>query len=186
MDKYHRRALRKWEAKKAKDQLKLEEFTRLHSYQQAQATIDEAVEAYEPAPNAVFVQARALCSDPYISTWNVNELLPLHWDGRWELMTSRRVRVFVSPLEIAAEIAERNHAKEQQYVWRLAHTLLCHRARANRIRDELLAKTTRFRAIYACRHGFKEELMMAVWHPRRVEKFLNTYGWEAYENLLGG
>ena len=31
----------------------------------------------------------------------------------------------------------------------------------------------------------KEELMMNVWHPQRVEKFLETYGWEAYDNLLG-
>ena len=31
----------------------------------------------------------------------------------------------------------------------------------------------------------KEQLMMSVWHPQRVEKFLETYGWEAYDNLLG-
>jgi hypothetical protein len=28
-------------------------------------------------------------------------------------------------------------------------------------------------------------LMAAVWHPRRVEHILDTYGWDAYENLLG-
>jgi len=27
--------------------------------------------------------------------------------------------------------------------------------------------------------------MAAVWHPRRVEHILDTYGWDAYENLLG-
>ncbi len=27
----------------------------------------------------------------------------------------------------------------------------------------------------------KEELMATVWHPRRVERLLETYGWDALE-----
>jgi hypothetical protein len=55
----------------------------------------------------------------------------------------------------------------------------------NAIREELIERTNRFRAIQTCRYGFKEELMMKAWHPDRVGKFLETYGWEAFDNLLG-
>jgi hypothetical protein len=52
------------------------------------------------------------------------------------------------------------------------------------IRDELVSAYPRWRAVLNCKH-LKEEIMMAAWHPRRVEHILTTYGWEAYENLLG-
>lgn len=52
------------------------------------------------------------------------------------------------------------------------------------IRDELLGVYPRWRAILNCK-ALKEEIMMAAWHPRRVEHILTTYGWEAYDNLLG-
>jgi hypothetical protein len=40
------------------------------------------------------------------------------------------------------------------------------------------------RAICKCK-TIKEELMAETWHPRRVERILETYGWDAYNNLLG-
>ena len=57
--------------------------------------------------------------------------------------------------------------------------------RLNVFRKEMLETAQKFRAIHNCRLVFKEELMMNVWHPRRVEHILETYGWDAYENLLG-
>jgi hypothetical protein len=52
------------------------------------------------------------------------------------------------------------------------------------IRGELKVAARRLRAIYNCK-TIKEDLMAAVWHPRRVEHILENYGWDAYENLLG-
>ena len=188
MDKYQRRQIARWEQKKAKDQAKLKEQLRLQSYQRNQEIINQAVKAYEPPGDVMFTKARALCSDPrYLSLGAGHTILPLHWDvDNWyTILMSRRIRLFGSPLEVAAEIMEQKREKDQRYVWKMAHTLLCYRARVNLIRDELLVKTTRLRAIQACRYGFKEELMMAAWHPRRLERILETYGWEAYDNLLG-
>ena len=56
--------------------------------------------------------------------------------------------------------------------------------RTARFRDELLGVYPRWRAVLNCK-AIKEELMMEAWHPRRVEHILTTYGWEAYDNLLG-
>lgn len=51
-------------------------------------------------------------------------------------------------------------------------------------RAELEIAARRSRCVQNCK-VIKEELMAAAWHPRRVEHILDTYGWEAYENLLG-
>ncbi len=50
------------------------------------------------------------------------------------------------------------------------------------MQDQVAAR--RWRAIHNCR-AIKEDLMAAAWHPRRVEHILETYGWDAYNNLLG-
>ncbi len=188
MDKYQRRAIRKWEDKKAKSQHKFDEYTRLHSYQHTQAVIDRAVEAYTPPGDVTFAKARVLSSNPYFVEMSRDIVLPHDWNRyhmRYMLMSSSRVRLFRTDMDIAAEIAEQKQEKDVGAVNRLARVLLCHQARVNAMRHELLVKTTRLRAIQNCRNGFKEELMMAVWHPRRVEKLIETYGWEAYDNLLG-
>ena len=52
------------------------------------------------------------------------------------------------------------------------------------IRAELDVASRRWRAIQNCK-TIKEDLMAAAWHPRRIERLLETHGWEAYENLLG-
>lgn len=49
---------------------------------------------------------------------------------------------------------------------------------------EFLSVYPRWRAVLNCK-AVKEELMAAAWHPRRVDHILETYGWEAYDNLLG-
>jgi hypothetical protein len=56
--------------------------------------------------------------------------------------------------------------------------------RLDPIREELAVAVHKSRTIHNCK-SIKEDLMAAVWHPRRVEHILENYGWEAYENLLG-
>lgn len=56
--------------------------------------------------------------------------------------------------------------------------------RLDLLREELAVAVHRSRTIHNCK-AIKEELMAAVWHPRRVERILETHGWAAYENLLG-
>lgn len=90
----------------------------------------------------------------------------------------------MSDMEIAAEIAEQKSQKREAQALQLAWKLSRHQSRITPIREELLQKTARLRAIQNCLL-VKEELMMNVWHPRRMEHILETYGWEAYENLLG-
>jgi hypothetical protein len=51
-------------------------------------------------------------------------------------------------------------------------------------RGELEVAARQSRGVQNCK-AIKEELMAAVWHPRRVERLLDTHGWEAYENLIG-
>lgn len=186
MDKHQRKALRKWETKKAKDQLKFEEYMKQHSREVAWAKVEQAIQDYEPPPDVVFSKALTLASK-YKSYRYVTPLLAFDEDAilRYYMIVSSRVRLFMTELDILAEIAERKADKLSRKAESLAFNLLRHQRRVDMIRDEMLIKTTRLRAIQNCRNGFKEELMMKVWHPDRVEKFLETYGWEAFDNLLG-
>lgn len=183
MDKHERKQLSRWETKKAKDQLRFEEYLRQHSHEMAWRKIEHAVQNYTPPQGIVFSRARALAST-FESRW---DRIPLWWDieGGFHMMYSRRIRLFVSDEEIAVEIAERKAEKQGRQTERVACALLRHKYRVNAIREELLVKTNRLRAIQNCRNGFKEELMMKVWHPSRVMKFIETYGEDAFDNLIG-
>jgi hypothetical protein len=201
MDKHQRKRLSRWEQKKGKEQFKFEEYMKRHSYDQASADIERAVQRYDPPAHVVFSRARALALD--IRSLIVREgrrealeraalLLPLWGEeeqGPYYLAIGaphpRRYPYYLTDSEIASEIAAGKASKEYREAVDLAFTLHRHRQRVDAIRDELTLKTTRFRAIQTCRYGFKEELMMKVWHPDRVGKFLETYGWEAFDNLLG-
>lgn len=55
--------------------------------------------------------------------------------------------------------------------------------RNRQLRADHMGGYARMQAILRCKQ-IKEDLMAAVWHPRRVGHILETYGWEAYENLL--
>ena len=201
MDKHQRKRLSRWEQKKGREQFKIEEYMKRHSYDQASADIKRAVQRYDPPSQVVFPQARALASDIRSLMFREGRrealeraalLLPL-WaedeQGPYHLAIGaplpRRHPYYLTDSEIASEIAAGKASKEYREAVDLAFILHRHRERVDAIRDELTLKTTRLRAIQACRYGFKEELMMKVWHPDRVGKFLETYGWEAFDNLLG-
>ena len=184
MNKHQRKQTARWEAKKAKDERKVEEHRRQHSYERTLEHIAQVVGEWEPCPSVVFAKARSLLkSMPGRYTVAINEEV-VEFLNRYRLVTSKRCRLFLSELEIAAEIAEEKTWKQEVQAYQLLHTLFRHEQRVNAIREELLEKTTRLRTIQTC-WLLKEELMMNVWHPRRVGYILETYGWEAYENLLG-
>lgn len=56
--------------------------------------------------------------------------------------------------------------------------------RLDPIREELAVAAHKSRTIHNCK-AIKEDLMAAAWHPQRIERLLETHGWEAYDNLLG-
>lgn len=185
MDKHQRKQIAKWEAKKAKDQRKFDEYMREHSQQRAMEHVERVVREWEPCPNVVFAKARTLLKDiPRRYVMDIADERVFEFLDRYRLVTSKRCRVFLTELDIAAEIAEEKCWKQEAQAHRVLHTLCRHSWRVNAIREELLDKTHRLRTIQNCLL-VKEELMMNVWHPRRMEQFLETYGWKAYENLLG-
>jgi len=187
MEKHQRRHIAKWEAKKAKELAKAEEERKRTSYQRTLQHIDQVVREWEPSPNEVFAGAKALADMPMFQPlWGRFEGGPrmfLYLDG-YRLMCSKRIQLSMTSLEVAAEIAEGKSWKLESQVLELARTLARHHSRVCAIQEELLEKTARLRTIQNCLL-IKEELMMNVWHPRRMQHILETYGWEAYENLLG-
>jgi hypothetical protein len=52
------------------------------------------------------------------------------------------------------------------------------------IRDELIQAYPRWRAVLNCK-VIKEELMMSVWHPRRIARILELGGHAALDNFAG-
>ena len=187
MEKQQRKQIAKWEAKKAKDQVKLEEERRRTSYQRTLERIHQVVREWEPCPNDVFAKAKALAETPtFRPLWHPDDDRMIPFMHNYLLMCSKRIHMFssITSLEAAAEIAEGKSRKLGARVVELAYTLARHYSRVCAIQKELLVKTTRLRTIQNCRL-IKEELMMNVWHPRRMEHILETYGWEVYENLLG-
>jgi hypothetical protein len=183
MDKHQRRHIAKWEAKKAKDLQKVEEERRWTSAQQTVNRIVQVVHEWEPSPNEVFAKARALLEDPmFLPLWDrfLGIERMLLFQHHYRLICSKRIQFFMNSREVAAQIAEEKSWKLESQVRQLAHTLARHQSRVGQIRKELLQQTTRLRAIQNCRL-IKEELMMNVWHPRRVGYILETYGWEGYD-----
>jgi hypothetical protein len=197
MDKHQRKRLSRWEQKKGREQFKVEEYMKRHTYDQASADIKRTIRDYDPPQQTVFPQARVLALDSRLSSLSRRfeqfQWLNRRWEDREEEVEfhfpgaplPRRHPYYLTDSEIASEIAAGKASKDYRESLDLAFILHRHRQRVDAIRDELTLKTTRFRAIQACRYGFKEELMMKVWHPDRVGKFLETYGWEAFDNLLG-
>ena len=76
------------------------------------------------------------------------------------------------------------------YVWDATHSNILIDDSLNKLQRELDVECIRFTADSFFRTTertaiIKEDLMAAAWHPRRIERLLETHGWEAYENLLG-
>lgn len=189
MDKHQRKQMARWEQTKAKSEQKFFERMRDEDSRREWRKVAVAVEMYTPHPARIFASALELIKEyPHARTanWN-NPLWPLYINSRGPFfrMTSRGRFIAPPPPEFDKEVCEGRARKDMQAALELIPTLIRHMDRVDTIREELVARAQRNRVIQDCRMGYKEELMMNVWHPRRVERILNLYGWEALDNLLG-
>ena len=206
MDKHQRKQLSRWEMQKAKDMRKFQEYLAkskeerdaaiaYHKFRRDWEYICRVARTYVPTHSEIFARAMTfLAEDPDMiarmsqSTWILrdDDDNAVH-DQRhyiiWHVMRSPFGDD--EPLDIPAEIAARREAKLYRRGLQFAADLYRHMARLDIVRQELLLRAQRNRAVQDCRLVWKEELMMKAWHPDRVGKFLETYGWEAFDNLLG-
>jgi hypothetical protein len=91
---------------------------------------------------------------------------------------------FSQRIEVDKSIKKLQHAMDVEFVRDHAPSFFRTTERNALIRGELAVAYKKWRAVHDCK-AIKEELMAAVWHPRRVEHILDNYGWDAYNNLLG-
>lgn len=98
--------------------------------------------------------------------------LPYVWD-----ITRQHIRVKES-------LKEFQHQMDVEFIQEHGPSFLRTTERTALFRVELEVAARQSRGVQNCK-AIKEELMAAVWHPRRVEHILDKYGWDAYENLLG-
>jgi len=98
--------------------------------------------------------------------------LPYVWD-----ITRQHIRVKES-------LKEFQHQMDIEFIQEHGPSFLRTTERTALFRVELEVAARQSRGVQNCK-AIKEELMAAVWHPRRVEHILDKYGWDAYENLLG-
>jgi len=111
------------------------------------------------------------------------------WSGPGDTYCRYRVVDYVydpfhQRIDVTASLKKFQHLADVEYIRKHAPSFFRTTERTALFRGELEAASRRWRAIHDCKH-IKEELMAAVWHPRRVEALLETHGWAAYNNLLG-
>jgi hypothetical protein len=81
-------------------------------------------------------------------------------------------------------LKELQHQIDLEFIREHGPSFLRTTERTALFRAELKVAARQSRGVQNCK-VIKEELMAAVWHPRRVEHILDNYGWDAYNNLLG-
>jgi hypothetical protein len=91
---------------------------------------------------------------------------------------------FNQRIDVKASLKKFQTMRDADFIREIGPSFFRTTERTALFRGELEAASRRWRAIHDCKH-IKEELMAAVWHPRRVETLLETHGWAAYNNLLG-
>lgn len=209
MDKHQRKQLSRWEMQKAKDMRKFQEYLAKSKEEREREVaerkrqrdwdfVSRVVRAYVPTHSEIFARAlRFLKEDPDMiarmsqSTWILRDDNDDVRDYRhrmlWRAMAWGPFGGLddFGPIDIPAEIESGRKLKLYNRGMQLAATLYRHMARLDTVRDELLLRAQRNRAVQDCRLVWKEEFMMKAWHPDRVGKFLETYGWDAFDNLLG-
>ena len=187
MDKHQRKQMARWEQTKAKSERKFFERMKEEDSRREWRKVAVAVESYTPHPARVFAKAVELLNDyPLLrENWHHNLMYwPLYFDAPYFIIAGNRWAA-PPPPDFEKEVRKGRERKETQMTRELLPTLIRHMDRVDTIREELVLRAQRNRVIQDCRMGYKEELMMNVWHPRRVERILTLYGWEALDNLLG-
>lgn len=209
MDKHQRKQLSRWEQKKAKDDRKFREYLAKSEEEREREVaerkrqrdwdfVSRVVRAYVPTHSEIFARAlRFLKEEPDMiarlsqSIWSLRDDNDEVRDYRHRILM--RVMMWgpfgdftdYGPVDIPEEIVAGRKEKLSSRGMQFATTLYRHMARLDIVRDELRLRAQRNRAVQDCRLVWKEEFMMKAWHPDRVGKFLETYGWEAFDNLLG-
>jgi hypothetical protein len=186
MDKHQRKQLARWEQKKAKtEHAYIERMKEYESYREWDK-VATAVEKYTPSPASVFTAALTFLKEPLFRTippnWYWHFIVDLH--GPFLTVNSRGRFIAPPPPDPDVEVREGRERKDKRCALELIPTLVRHMDRVDAIREELLVRSRRNRAVQDCL-AIKEELMAAAWHPRRVGRVLDLYGWEALDNLLG-
>jgi hypothetical protein len=188
MDKHQRKQLARWEGKKAKSEQQFQERMTQVLRHNAWVEVDRAIEAYDPPLAAIFPLARMYMPDMRGGFWELPiEFWPwrFRYPGHWVDLDRQGRILYDKDVRVEDEIKIGKQRKNEATAYNLAETLRRHQRRLDIVREELMVQVHRFRAIQACRYGFKEELMQVAWHPSRVGRILETYGWEALDNLLG-
>lgn len=182
MDKHQRKQLSRWETKKAKTESKFEERMTQERRKRDYETVRLMVQDYQPPLHTVFAQAREIAKTVHLSGLRWMDFLAFE---AWIPIGIGRRITYLQDVCIADEVARRRQLKTEMEAMRLSIDIRRHTQRVDIFREELMLRAHRLRAIQACRYGFKEELMQVVWHPDRVGRILETYGWEVLDNLLG-
>jgi hypothetical protein len=185
----HKARLR-WETKKAKTDRDFQERVTQAARRRAAQEVHLALRGYTPPMTEVFPLARHFATRAYIRLYANDDMVPyvvLADNGmmEWHVLNRRGQIVYPEDICVPEEVARRKKRWTETEALRLAFTLARHAQRLEVIREELMVRVHRHQTIQACRYGFKEELMQVVWHPRRVGRILETYGWDVLDNLLG-
>lgn len=91
---------------------------------------------------------------------------------------------FHQRIDVKASLKKFQRMRDAEFIREIGPSFFRTTERTALFRGELEAAIPKWRTILNCKH-IKEELMAAVWSPRRMEKLLMTHGWAAYDNLLG-
>jgi hypothetical protein len=209
MDKHQRKQLARWETKKAKDAQKFEEKMRQQFDDDARDTIEKFAKTYTPDPTKVldgmtkegikllaeldevrfyprstrYFLAEMLLFGERAVGWNPIMSSHGYW-SEYRRLYQYKDNVLQERIDVPKSIQAVREYKDTNVRMEHLRKFMSSLRRLNDIRDELAVATHKFRTIQNCRI-IKEELMMNVWHPRRVEHILETYGWEVLDNLLG-
>jgi hypothetical protein len=205
MDKHQRKNIGRWEAKKAKDAEKFEQKMRQQFDDDARDTIEKFAKTYTPDPTKVLDgmtkeginllaeldevrfyprSTRSFLAEMLLFGEGAGGWYPiLSSHGYWSLYQYKD-NVLQQRIDVPKSIEAVREYKDNKVRREHLRNFMSSVRRLNHIRDELAVATHKFRTIQNCQI-IKEELMMNVWHPRRVEYILETYGWEVLDNLLG-
>lgn len=181
MDKRQRKALSKWENKKQKDNERLERLVRKQFQEDAYEQIAKFSATYKTDLSMVFSSMKDIT---FTFNLGYHRYVPIFYHGgMWDIVFDDHKLERV--VNVEKSIAKVKQRIDGETFLEYAYNFNSQRERTAVVRDELIEKADKFRAIRNCRDGFKEELMMAVWHPRKVQRILETYGWDVLENLMG-
>ena len=201
MDKHQRKYLARWETNKARRQAKFEEKMRNREFDATVDSLEAYSASYEPDMTEFLKTALPILDIPRAASMFRYITLQSYGYPQWlfrpgatlrerytDIMWWRNIKFDERKLErvidVEASKAAIRRAKTDAVFIHEIERLQRQVERTEIIKEELLDVAHKFRTIATCKH-IKEELMMAAWHPRRVERILDLYGWEAYENLLG-